>query len=160
MLEPEPDLFVSLTSVRRLIHLQVLGTWNTRWKTSKTGGALRAIDKSPPSLQPVPLYSSSSLSRKTSSTISQLRTGFSFLNANRSKSGFTDSAACEACGAAFETRAHFLLECPVWEPYRQPLHNASERAGLFGPLHVSPLLTHRKLLKSIGKFVETTGRFS
>jgi ribonuclease HI len=159
-LDPDPNAFVSLTSVRRHIHLQILESWNTMWKSSKTGGALRYIDKTPPSLTPIPLYSSSTLSRKTSSSISQLRTGPSFLNSHRFKSGFVNSPACEACGAAHETRAHFLLECPLWEPLRQPLHAASRSAELFGPLHVSPLLTHPKLLKALGKFVEDTGRFS
>jgi ribonuclease HI len=159
LLDPDPLAFVSLTSVRRHIHVQTLGKWNNLWITSKTGGALRYIDKSPPSLTPIPLYSSSSMSRKVSSTISQLRTGPSFLNAHRFKSGFTDSPACDACGAAFETHAHFLLDCPAWEPLRQPLHVASRAAGLFGPLHISPLLTNPKLLKPFSKFVEDTERF-
>ncbi|KAJ7619975.1 hypothetical protein DFH06DRAFT_1010832, partial [Mycena polygramma] len=92
--------------------------------------------------------------------ISQLRTDFSFLNATRFKSGFIQSPACEACGAAHETRAHFLLECPAWEPFRKPLHDASSSAGIFGPLHVSPLLTNPKLLTSLGKFIDATGRFT
>ncbi|KAJ7820161.1 hypothetical protein B0H14DRAFT_2168978, partial [Mycena olivaceomarginata] len=61
------------------------------------------------------------LSRKTSSAISQLRTGPSFLNVHPHKAGFTHSPACEACGAAKEMRAHFILECPAWESLRQPL---------------------------------------
>ncbi|KAJ7444754.1 hypothetical protein B0H11DRAFT_2341763 [Mycena galericulata] len=117
------------------------------------------VDKSPPSLIPAPLYSSSSLSRKTSSNISQLRTGFTFLNADRAKSGFINSASCDACGDPFETRAHFLLECQSWEPVHQPLYAASRSVGLCGPLHVAPLLSHPKLLKALGKFVETTARF-
>ncbi|KAJ7187508.1 hypothetical protein GGX14DRAFT_383517, partial [Mycena pura] len=100
-----------------------------------------------------------SLPRKISSNISQLRTDFSFLNAHRAKSGFIDSPACEACGDPFETRAHYLLECPAWEPARQSLYTASRSAGLFGSLHVAPLLSHPKILKALGKFVETTGRF-
>ncbi|KAJ7605221.1 hypothetical protein B0H17DRAFT_1222003 [Mycena rosella] len=95
--EPDPDNFVSLTSVRRHIHLQVLQAWDVRWKATKTGKALRYINRTSPSLVPIPLYSSSSLSRKTSSAIAQLRTGFSYLNAHRFKSGFVDSTACEAC---------------------------------------------------------------
>jgi ribonuclease HI len=47
-LDPDPNAFVSLTSVRRHIHLQILESWNTMWKSSKTGGALRYIDKTPP----------------------------------------------------------------------------------------------------------------
>ncbi|KAJ6574076.1 hypothetical protein B0H19DRAFT_851912, partial [Mycena capillaripes] len=52
----------------------------------------------------------------TSSSLSQLPTGPTFLNAHRHKSGFINSPYCDACGAAFETRAHYFLECPAWEP--------------------------------------------
>ncbi|KAJ7083578.1 hypothetical protein C8R44DRAFT_530941, partial [Mycena epipterygia] len=97
--DPDPDNFVSLTTVRRRIHLQILGSWDSRWKSTKVGSALRYLDKSPPSLIPTRLYSSSTLSRKASSSISQLRTGFSFLNADRFKVGLVDSAACDECGA-------------------------------------------------------------
>ncbi|KAJ7747119.1 hypothetical protein DFH07DRAFT_831203 [Mycena maculata] len=137
--EPDPSLFVSLTSVRRHIHLLMLNSWDARWKITKAGVGLRAVDKSPPSLIPAPLYSSSSLSSKTSSNISQLCTGFVFLDADRAKSGFVDSAPCDACGNPFETRAHFLLECQSWEPACQLLYTTSRSAGLFGPLHVAPL---------------------
>ncbi|KAJ6589577.1 hypothetical protein B0H19DRAFT_922437 [Mycena capillaripes] len=73
----------------------------------------------PPSFRLIPLYTSS-LPRKTVSTLAQLRTGPSHLNVHRFKSGFTDSPACNACGAPFETRAHFLLERPVWNPSANP----------------------------------------
>ncbi|KAJ7889052.1 hypothetical protein B0H14DRAFT_3429716 [Mycena olivaceomarginata] len=55
-LHPDSSLFVSLTTVQRLIHLQTLASWDDRWKRSKSGGALRYIDKSPLSLQtPYPM---------------------------------------------------------------------------------------------------------
>ncbi|KAF8143011.1 hypothetical protein K438DRAFT_1634433, partial [Mycena galopus ATCC 62051] len=98
--------------------------------------------------------------RKTSSALSQLRTGPSHLNVYRFKSGFIDSPACDACGATFETQAHFLLECPVLEPLCQPLHDTARAAGLFGPLLVGPLLNEPKLLKASAKFVEASGRFT
>ena len=158
-LEPDPSTFISLTSTRRLINSQVLSEWDEVWKRSKTGSALRQIDKSPPSLNPIPLYSSSTIARKTSSIISQLRTGPSHLNAYRFKSGFVPSPACEACGAAYETRAHFLLECSAWEPLRRTLHSAAKEAGLFGPLHVLSLLCEPKLLRAVAAFIEATGRF-
>jgi hypothetical protein len=88
------------------------------------------------------LYSSSSLTRRASSSISQLRTGPSFLNADRFKSDFISSPACDAYGSPHEIRAYFLLECPAWEHLRQPLHDAAKTTGLFGSLHLSPILTH------------------
>ncbi|KAJ7231768.1 hypothetical protein C8J57DRAFT_1533427 [Mycena rebaudengoi] len=158
-LEPDPSLFVSLTTVRRLVHLQALDAWELRWSSSKTGKALRAVDRLPPRLILSPLYSSSFLSRHTISALSQLRTDFSFLNANRAKSGFIPSPACDACGAPYETRAHFLLACPAWEHLRPPLYRASMAAGSFGALYLPTLLNDTLLLKPIAKFVEATGRF-
>jgi ribonuclease HI len=80
-MDSDPLAFVSLTTVRRLVHLQVMDNWDARWKASKTGSALRYINKTPPSLILGQLYSSS-LTRRASSSISQLRTGPSFLNAH------------------------------------------------------------------------------
>ncbi|KAJ7137944.1 hypothetical protein C8R44DRAFT_868306 [Mycena epipterygia] len=157
--DPDPSLFLSLTSIHRHIYLLTLSSWDVRWKATKTGAALHTVDKSPPSLIPTPLYSSSSLSRKTSSSISQLHTGFTFLNADWAKSDFVDSAACKVCGDPFETRTHFLLECQSWEPACHQLYTPSRSAGLFGSLHVAPLLSHPKLLKALRKFVEATDQF-
>ncbi|KAF7353315.1 reverse transcriptase [Mycena sanguinolenta] len=141
-LDPDPTGFVSLTTTRRLIHLQVLDACGTRHENARRQAApFDASTKHQPNL-PLLLISSFTIARKTSSIISQLlvRTGPSYLNAYRFKSGFVASPACEACGAAYETQDHFLLEYPVWEPFRKPLHAAAKEAGLFGPLHVSPLL--------------------
>jgi hypothetical protein len=82
------------------------------------------------------------------------------LNAYRFKSGFIASPACDACGVARETRSHYLLECPVLEPLCPPLHAAFKAAGMYGPLHVGPLLNDPKLLKATAKFVEASGRFA
>ncbi|KAJ7649106.1 hypothetical protein DFH06DRAFT_917718, partial [Mycena polygramma] len=99
------------------------------------------------------------LPRKTISIISRLRTGPSHLNAHRHQSGFTNSPACEVCGEPYETRAHFLLQCPILEPLRQPLHDAARRAGHFGSLHVSTLLSEPKVLKALGSFIDASHRF-
>ncbi|KAJ7156615.1 hypothetical protein C8R46DRAFT_833811, partial [Mycena filopes] len=99
------------------------------------------------------------LPRRLSSAIAQIRTDASPLNAYRYKIGVVESPRCEHCGAASETRAHYVLECPRWEPFCQPLHTACREVGLFGSLHLSPLLNHPKLLKPLATFVEATGRF-
>ncbi|KAJ7761780.1 hypothetical protein B0H16DRAFT_1236194, partial [Mycena metata] len=89
----------------------------------------------------------------------RLRTGPSHLNAHRHKSGFVDSPACEACGDPSESRAHYLLQCPVYEPFRQPLHDAARRAGHFGSLHLYVLLNEPKVIKALAGFIEATRRF-
>ncbi|KAJ7695873.1 hypothetical protein B0H16DRAFT_1750515 [Mycena metata] len=148
-MEADPSAFVSLTTVQRSIRLLILDNREIPSRHRHDAPRLRLS----------PLYSSSSLARKTISAISRLCTGPSHLNAYCHKSGFTNSPACEACGEAFETRAHYLLQCPVLEPLRQPLHDTAMRAGLVGSLHVSTLLSEPKVLKALGTFIEASGRF-
>ncbi|KAJ7841802.1 hypothetical protein B0H14DRAFT_2782179, partial [Mycena olivaceomarginata] len=109
--DPDPSLFVSLTTVRRLIEFRVLALWDKAWSASKTGDALRRVDRSSPSHR-LTLFYTSDLPCTTN--------GASHLNAYRYKSGFIASPACDACGVARETRSHYLLECPVLEPLRPP----------------------------------------
>ncbi|KAJ7734619.1 hypothetical protein B0H16DRAFT_1236860, partial [Mycena metata] len=97
--------------------------------------------------------------RKSTSAISRLRTGPSHLNAHRHKSGFVDSPACEACGEHYETRAHYLLQCPALEPIRRHLYDAARHAGHFGALHLSTLLDEPKMFKAVATFIEASGRF-
>ncbi|KAJ7032101.1 hypothetical protein C8F04DRAFT_1262268 [Mycena alexandri] len=158
-MEADPALFVSLTTVQRSIRVQTLQKWQSLWDRSKTGKSLRAVDKSPPYLTLSPLYTLLSLSRKTISIISRLRTGPSHLNAHRFKSGFIVSPACEACGDPSESRAHYLLQCLPLEPLRQPLHDATRSAGHFGSLHIATLLSEPKVFKALGAFIEASGRF-
>ncbi|KAJ7166143.1 hypothetical protein C8R46DRAFT_900234, partial [Mycena filopes] len=94
------------------------------------------------------------------SLISQLRTDFSALNAHRFRCRLAPSPACDACGAAFETRAHFLLHCPAWEHLRPALQRVSYGAGLLGAVDVRSLLNHPKLLKVTARFITDTHRFS
>ncbi|KAJ7823371.1 hypothetical protein B0H13DRAFT_1659101, partial [Mycena leptocephala] len=90
----------------------------------------------------------------------QLRTDFSQLNAHCFRSRLTPSPACEACGAASETRTHYLLYCPAWEHLRPPLQLASYSAGILGAVDVRTLLNHPRLLKPIIQFTHRTNRFS
>ncbi|KAJ7162461.1 hypothetical protein C8R46DRAFT_818991, partial [Mycena filopes] len=91
--------------------------------------------------------------------ISRLRTDFSGLNAHRFRCRLSPTAACTSCGAAFETRAHFLLHCPAWDRFRPALQHASYTAGILGAVDVSTLLGHPKLLKAVSQFITDTGRF-
>ncbi|KAF8202812.1 hypothetical protein K438DRAFT_1581037, partial [Mycena galopus ATCC 62051] len=91
--------------------------------------------------------------------LSQLRTDFSSLNANKFRCQLTDSPACDTCGAARETRAHFLLHCPAWEPFRPALQRASYAAGVLGAIKVCSLLSHRDLLLPVTVFINNTNRF-
>ncbi|KAF8143794.1 hypothetical protein K438DRAFT_1584513 [Mycena galopus ATCC 62051] len=91
--------------------------------------------------------------------MAQLRTDFSVLNAHRFRCRLTDSPACPACGAPHETRAHYLLQCPAWEPFRMALQSASYSAGLLGAVGMRFLLNEPKLLKATVTFIHKTSRF-
>ncbi|KAJ7937672.1 hypothetical protein B0H13DRAFT_2302495 [Mycena leptocephala] len=84
-------------------HPMIISEENNRLRTHRK-------NDTPSLLNPIPLYSSMTIPRQSSSLLSQPRTGPTFLNAQCHKSGFVGSPSCETCGAAFETRAHFLLE--------------------------------------------------
>ncbi|KAJ7030605.1 hypothetical protein C8F04DRAFT_1113029 [Mycena alexandri] len=128
------------------------------WRRATTGPGLRAVDRSRPSLILRSPYTSSA-SRATISLISRLRTDFSELNAHRFRCRLSPSPACESCGAAYETRAHFLLHCPAWDHLRPALQHASYSAGILGAVDVPSLLHHPKLLKTVAQFIANTGRF-
>ncbi|KAJ6531384.1 hypothetical protein DFH09DRAFT_1326541 [Mycena vulgaris] len=120
---------------------------------------LREIDDTPPSLILRSPYLSSA-SRADISILSQLRTNFSALNAHRFRCRLAPSPVCDACGAAKETRAHYLLHCPAWEHLRPPLEYTSYSAGILGAVDVRTLLSHPKLLKPVVNLILRTRRFS
>ncbi|KAF7372324.1 reverse transcriptase [Mycena venus] len=125
---------------------------------SSTGRGLREIDNSPPSVILRSPYDSFA-SRADISLICQLRTDFSQLNAHRFRCRLTQSPACDACGTAFETRIHYLLHCPAYEPLRPPLQAASYKADILGAVDVRSLLSHPKLLKALITFINLSRRF-
>ncbi|KAJ7876412.1 hypothetical protein B0H13DRAFT_2347633 [Mycena leptocephala] len=77
------------------------------------------------------------LSAASRSILAQLRTDFSALNYHHFRCRLALSPACEASGAAKETRAHFLLHCPAWDHWRPPLQHASYSACVLGAVDVS-----------------------
>ncbi|KAJ7610689.1 hypothetical protein DFH06DRAFT_1016431, partial [Mycena polygramma] len=95
-----------------------------------------------------------------SQILAQLRMDFSSLNAHRFRCRLTPSPACDACGSAKETRAHYLLHCPAWEHLRAPLRQASYGAGILGSVDVRTILNHPKLVKPAIDFITQTRRFS
>jgi hypothetical protein len=47
LLDPDPSLFISHTTVRRLVEFWILANWDNAWGESKTGDTLRRVDRSP-----------------------------------------------------------------------------------------------------------------
>jgi hypothetical protein len=127
-------LHVSLTTYRRRIRETIIARWDTLWKPSATGHALRFVDCSPPSLILRYPYTAS-IPRSTISTLPRLLADFSSLNVTGFRLHQTDSSVCEDTLSAYS-------------------------ADLLGAVDVPKLLTHPKLLQTLVVFVTATGRFS
>ncbi|KAJ7731688.1 hypothetical protein DFH07DRAFT_968681 [Mycena maculata] len=158
LLAPPPSIPVSLTTCKRQINTMILTRWEFLWSVATPGRGLREIDDSPPSLIMRSPYDSLA-ARASISILAQLRTDFSSLNVHRFRCRLTTSPACDACGAARETPAHFLLHCPAWDHLRNPLQRASYAARILGAVDVRTLLNHPKLLRPVITFITQTRRF-
>ena len=126
-------------------------TWSRSWLTSTTGAQLRAVTSSPPGLAFTRYHSS--LSRRQSTLLTQLRTGACDLGAY--KAHFEPDRLMCACGGEPETQEHFFLHCPLY---------ASPRATLLASLRLkSPslayLLSDPCATKATLRFLADSGRF-
>jgi hypothetical protein len=87
----------------------------------------------------------------------RLRTGRAPLNRHLWSIKIADTPGCPACGRdEEETVRHFLLSCPAHERARIVLRN---KIGARNAGNIAMLLTERKFLKPLFKFVDSTGRF-
>jgi serine/threonine protein kinase len=97
------------------------------------------------------------MTRRQSSLLIRLRTGHAPLNRHLWSIKAAESPGCNACGRdEEETVRHFLVSCPAHEQARAVLRN---KIGARNASNISTLLTQRKFLKPLFKFVDTTGRF-
>jgi hypothetical protein len=95
------------------------------------------------------------LSRRHSSLLYQLRSGHAPLNAHLFNMGQVDSPACDRCGYRSETTLHYLLRCPAYSNQRDTL-----AFKLGDQAHSIPqLLSSRRALPSLFKFINNTSRF-
>jgi ribonuclease HI len=126
-----------------------------RWKQSKQYARIYRIDKTLPSNAYLKLVKH--LTRRQTSLLIRLRTGHSPLNRHLWSIKVADSPGCDACGRLEEeTVRHFLLSCPAHERARAELRS---KIGARNANDIPALLTQRKLLRPLFKFVDTTRRF-
>jgi ribonuclease HI len=126
-----------------------------RWRQSKQYAKIRLIDKTLPSNAYLKLVKG--LTRRQSSLLIRLRTGHSPLNRHLWAIKVVDSPGCDACGRhEEETVRHYLTTCPAHERARATLRS---KIGPRNAGDIAALLTQRKLLRPLFKFVDTTRRF-
>jgi hypothetical protein len=126
-----------------------------RWHQSKQHAKMSLVDKTLPSNNYLKLMKH--MTRRQSSLLIRLRTGHSPLNRHLWAIKVADSPGCNACGRdEEETVRHFLISCPAHENARTTLRN---QIGARNAGNIPLLLTHRKFLRPLFKFVDSTGQF-
>lgn len=123
---------------------------------SKQWNRLQDVDPSMPSTAFRKTIVARNMTRGQGTLYMQLRSGHAPLNGHLHRIRVKDSPICEACGGAYETVKHFLLDCPATNGYRRPMLSA---LGLASRPEIKYLLGHRKAIKPVFKFIERTRRF-
>lgn len=96
------------------------------------------------------------LPRKTTSVLTQLRTGHIPLQAYLHRIGKADTPLCPLCSEDKENVFHLIHRCPTHAKAREVL-----RAELGRPAYtLAQLFTNRRALKPLFKFLRKTGRLS
>lgn len=143
----------SASKLRQSLQEHIKELFKGRWANSPRHDKQRRIDPSLPS--PKFMKLTANLPRRSSSLLIQLRTGVVPLQSFLHKIGKTDSPLCPSCKKEKETVRHFILSCPAFNKQRESL-----RAELGRPAaSLQTLLSNKRALKPLFKFLHQTGRF-
>ena len=146
----------SLSATRQARNEKIRDRWTASWAKSPRYSRLRFKDLLTPHSQKYLKYiSSGKISRKTASTIFQLRVGHAPLNAYLHRFEKVDSAQCPACGHPKETPEHYLLHCPKYAHERWLILRQSGGR----PPKITQLLANPKFLTPLANYMEATERF-
>ena len=146
----------SLSAIRQAQNTKLKSRWTAGWAKSPRFHRLRFKDVLTPHSQKYLKYiSNGKVSRKTASTIFQLRVGHAPLNDYLHRFKKVESAQCPACGHPKETPEHYLLHCPSYDHECWPILNQS---GGRRPT-IANLLSSPKMLVPLANFMEATERF-
>lgn len=137
----------------RVLHRRAIAEERARlWASHPTGKAWREADPSPPGGRQR-LEQLACLPRRLVSILTQLRSGCSPLNGDRYRRKLHETPAC-ACGALWESRRHYLLECPLYTTQRRAL----KRSLKCKTLRISHLGDLRATL-AVANYINATDRF-
>lgn len=142
----------SLTTACSQIREDCLRLWSRRWQTSGSARLLKDVATTCPQSASPGVHEH--LTRAESSVLTQLRTGRSELNETQYQFHRASTDRC-ACGAR-ETRAHFLLTCPLYRSARTKLR---QRVGSRLATDLPSLLSQPPHIYATLEFVASTGRF-
>ncbi|MEW8548209.1 MAG: reverse transcriptase domain-containing protein [Candidatus Thiodiazotropha sp.] len=110
---PDVTKVITVGDIKKAVQESCYFKWQERWEAGSTGRHLFELK---------PLVSQSSQHAKSIATqriISQLRTGYGYLNEYQYKLGLKDSPLCE-CGE-IESVKHYLEDCAIFQDVRERL---------------------------------------
>ena len=142
----------SVAAVRQDFRAAQQAAWAARWATARGAGLRLVTGKVAPGAAFVRYHAT--LSRRQSTLLARLRLDFAGLAAHLHRIQRHPTGLCE-CGEE-ETRAHFLLACPLYAAPRAALVRATGKDDL-PPL--ATLLSDLDLARPVLRFVNDTGRF-
>jgi ribonuclease HI len=146
----------SRSAIRQALNDKLKLRWNSSWAKSPRYQCSRFPDLLTPHSQKFLKYiSSDGISRKTASTIFQLRVGHAPLNQYLFRFKKVDSPQCPACGHPKETPEHFLLQYAKYNHEHWPILN--QWGGSLPKL--TKILSSPKLLAPLANYIEAMKRF-
>jgi ribonuclease HI len=146
----------SISAIKQKYNLTINEEWKEDWQASDRFKRLRAADLvSPSSKKFLKLISDSSISRKSASTIYQLRVGHAPLNLYLHRFKKVDSPRCPACGADRETVEHLIKICPGYAYERWELMKHFEASDP----KLEDILSNTKAISPLSEFIAATCRF-
>lgn len=125
--------------------------WTDEWKRTAPRGGFGPADRLPPSWKPKRYFQETK--REVFGRVVQCRTGHAFIGEYYSKFVPTETVRCR-CGTAYQTRAHLLRECELYEDHRGILRD-------FSPQIVLPdVLGTENGIAALAGFLEKSGAFT
>ncbi len=128
------------------------------WRKSPRYSRFRNID-SAPAQQAARRYRklATSLPRKITSILTQLRTGHIGLNRHLFNIRCIESPACPNCSHPNESVHHYLIRCPTFQNKRETLQRSTGISGTM--LTAKQILSKRKNLPHLIQYLNDTRRF-
>lgn len=145
---------LSSSKLRQLRKEYLTTQAKTLWKSSPRFAKLDRIDSSLPSDKFSQLIAG--IPRRHAAILFQLRTGHTPLNQYLHRINRAATPLCPACEMYPETVHHYLLSCPAYERARMALFYEVGRPAK----SITSLLTSKKLIRPLFRFIHSTGRFA
>lgn len=137
--------------LRRSAREQAFKAWTRQWHSSPPTGPYLTASHGPPATKPPPHFYS--LPRRLYALVTQCRTGHAFMGEYYDHRVPDNDVDCP-CGHHYQSCAHILQDCILYEQHRNLLLAVSPT------LDVHTILSTIKGIRALAKFISRTGAFT